>query len=115
MEEMYKKVIIESENDLPKEKGFYITGTGNMTEFNPDKRHIQPFQTDSIEYWMACINEYLQPLPQLREVTDLRAELIKFCNSIPMSMDDNCPFDTDEEMIDEYLHEREKGTMKKEQ
>ena len=62
--EYFERIYIKSEADLPKEKGFYITGIGNATAFDPGEKKVKPFQSDSVEFWMKCIDYYLRPVEQ---------------------------------------------------
>jgi hypothetical protein len=61
--EYLEKIYIKSEADLPKEKGFYETGIG-IRAFNPEEKLIKPFQSDSVEFWMKCVDYYLRPVEQ---------------------------------------------------
>ena len=63
MNELFEKIYIKSEADLPKEKGFYETGIG-IRAFNPEEKLIKPFQSDSVEFWMKCVDYYLRPVEQ---------------------------------------------------
>jgi len=70
MEELFKKVYIKSEADLPK--------WGNCYEIKlHNGEHYQSMQYNQVQnkgWWMTNVLYYLQPLPQPREVTD---EMIK--------------------------------------
>jgi hypothetical protein len=70
MEEMYKKIIIESEKDLPKEDGWYFVAGKNTLKTSGIKPKI--FTVISKDVWLSYVAWYLQPLPHPREVTDLK-------------------------------------------
>jgi hypothetical protein len=69
--EYFKKIYIKSEADLPKEDGEYLSFHEHA--LLRDAISYRKFifnDPQSIALWVHCINWYLQPLPQPREVTD---------------------------------------------
>lgn len=71
--ELYKKVIVNSENDLPKEVGWYFCKPkddyGCQVLFNPENKDLS-------EEWVNVVDYYLQPIeqPEIQLPTDEEIE-----------------------------------------
>jgi hypothetical protein len=82
MEELFKKVTIKSKADLPKEDYVYVSRTKQghiaLRRFDSEVSNEVSFSNVSVQFWLENIDWYFQPLPQPREVTDPKEELLKF-------------------------------------
>jgi len=71
--EMYKKVYIKSEADLPTEDGDYFgMERGSIESFMSVMSFISDWEFKNRDYWMSYVEWYLQPIPAVNEpeITD---------------------------------------------
>jgi hypothetical protein len=61
--ELYKKVWIKSEADLPKEEGEYFCGEGSGLHY----KHFSTTNFNNEEFWLKHIDWYLQPIEQIEQ------------------------------------------------
>jgi hypothetical protein len=107
----YIQVFIESEKDLPKEKGYYMSRDKNSPNNDIEWQRFNPkMPFDELkDYWIQNIDWYLQPLPDEPEINDeepeLRETLMQFMiwkNIFINNMEDEV-LPTVEYILDEYF------------
>jgi hypothetical protein len=59
--ELYEKVYIKTEEDLPKKDGIYWS---QITEALQGSFHFNPDDKDDIDFFMGNVTFYLQPIPE---------------------------------------------------
>ena len=105
MKELFKK--IKTEDNLPEKDGKYIVQFKDYASNVIEERTFTKGKSE--EVWKSSFDWYLQPLPQLREVTALREELIKYDVWLYSYGKASDAF-TAEELVDLYLEQMKSGT-----
>jgi hypothetical protein len=101
MEELYKKIFIKSEADLPKESGkyFYLNSCGLLNQ-NYGYRKFDKENTESYNFWLNNVDWYLLPIAEGEQ--EKAADNVKGEKSISASSIETPEFDS---AVNKYIDE----------
>jgi hypothetical protein len=86
MSELYRKVVIESESDFPKEKGIYIINyvVDDTQEIKVTQVVFDPAMETSKEFWKEFVFWYLQPI-ELPTEEDIKNAAIDYVDDMNLN------------------------------